>query len=463
MWEETITDGKYIGNNLSLMIGRSKDFPTLDKSRIYFLDLYLFGKKVADKKPFQLNAANRIVFFDEVAGKPFLIDKDNDLLQVFVDDEQRDATSEIKSVERSYKEPSAPKSSAVSTERGVDGVLLSSEESEAVGLEIGLTTEDLYIASNKVGIGTNSPSEKLEVVGNIKATAFIGSGALIENMYKLDANDGSPTSAIYVDASGNIGVGTTAPVSKFDIRGGLKIWNCSTCGSTNDGTLRYNSTTKTMQFCNGSAWQDFTQILVGCVYRWQVWSTYSNQCGWVCGNRTDLFAGVNPSSWGDGGYYATHMTSDKQLLQTFFNKKGYAVANAMVYAEYWRHYSSTDSRQCAVLFRIKNTHPSSAITWTPYFYFSGGSGWSEYASLALNGANNWTYGNAGINSTVSVSLSIPANRTSTVIVISASYYECGCCTAGRALGLAFYNNSLSLPTYLQFVDDLDVASGGWES
>jgi hypothetical protein len=38
--------------------------------------------------------------------------------------------------------------------------------------------------------------------------------------YALDAADGFPTNAVFVDAAGNVGVGTTAPTNKLDVRAG---------------------------------------------------------------------------------------------------------------------------------------------------------------------------------------------------------------------------------------------------
>jgi hypothetical protein len=61
-------------------------------------------------------------------------------------------------------------------------------------------------------------------------------------------------------------------------------------------------------------------------------------------------------------------------------------------------------------------------------------------------------------------LTIPKNRTSTVIFqVGGSTGWSWCCNSHtRKVVLAFYNNSLKLPSGLEFVDDLDTATGGWE-
>jgi hypothetical protein len=41
--------------------------------------------------------------------------------------------------------------------------------------------------------------------------------------FSLDAADGSPASAVFVDDSGNVGIGTTTPTARLDVRGGAML------------------------------------------------------------------------------------------------------------------------------------------------------------------------------------------------------------------------------------------------
>lgn len=193
-------------------------------------------------------------------------------------------------------------------------------------------------------------------------------------------------------------------------------------------------------------------------YRWATFQTYEMSSGWAMGNNSLLFGGVTPSSWTDGNATASQMSSNKEVLRTLFTNKGFAKSNASIINETFADPSSTNGKVTAVLFRIKNT-TGSPITWAPCFYYTAFQAWGEMASLSLNGQNNWT---GSSNGNACVSLSIPANRTSTLIVVSTSgapYTSGGYYRSNR---LAFYNNSLNLPTGLTFVDDLDTAAGGWE-
>ena len=190
-------------------------------------------------------------------------------------------------------------------------------------------------------------------------------------------------------------------------------------------------------------------------YRWQTFNTYDNATGWLMNNNAAMYGGVNPSTWTDGNATAQNMSTDLSVLSTLFTNKGYADKNALIWSEVETTYSSTNGEIGAALFRVQNT-TGSASTWTPNFYFSSYGGWNEWASVAVNGVNVWTSGGANTLSSQSVTISIPANSTSTVIFTSALGPAGG--VAGnlyeRAGQLGFFNNSLQLPAGLNFMDDL---------
>jgi hypothetical protein len=62
---------------------------------------------------------------------------------------------------------------------------------------------------------------------------------------------------IATTAAGNVGVGTSTPAAKLEVAGGIKLGSMTACTGTEEGSQRYNSTLKIMEFCDGVAWQSF--------------------------------------------------------------------------------------------------------------------------------------------------------------------------------------------------------------
>lgn len=52
-----------------------------------------------------------------------------------------------------------------------------------------------------------------------------------------------------------LGVGTAAPAEALAVNGGVQVGTtASSCTSTNKGTIRYNTTSNVLEFCNGTSW-----------------------------------------------------------------------------------------------------------------------------------------------------------------------------------------------------------------
>jgi hypothetical protein len=92
----------------------------------------------------------------------------------------------------------------------------------------------------RVGIGLSNPSQKLDVLGNIETT---GSLVLPDNKtfsgHSLDSADGIPADVVYVNNSGNVGIGTTSPTVKLDVAGTVK---------TSGGVMYPDGNTQTIAF-----------------------------------------------------------------------------------------------------------------------------------------------------------------------------------------------------------------------
>jgi hypothetical protein len=201
------------------------------------------------------------------------------------------------------------------------------------------------------------------------------------------------------------------------------------------------------------------------MYRWNVFNTYDNPTfSWLFANSAAVFGGVTPLGWSEGSATAESLTADKDLQRSMLTQKGYPGRNALVLSDTRVQHSTQDGKLVVILFRVKNT-TAQPIVWQPHFWYSANGAWGEVASVALNGVNVYTDNTPSSGTLGTPSLPIPPNRTSTVVFVSGSgiaqffgdsnhYY--------RSTVAGFIDNSLALPTGLEFADDLDTATGGYD-
>jgi hypothetical protein len=139
-----------------------------------------------------------------------------------------------------------------------------------------------------------------------------------------------------------------------------------------------------------------------------------------------------------------------------------------VWSEEWLQHSSTNGRLIGLMFRIRNITPNTTITWNLSFMFSSYAGYGEAASLAVNGNQLWTSLTLGAQQNCAPSckqvqaIPVPPNRVSTVMLMVPSGSLSVCCNS-RSLYLSFVDDSLRLPSGLQYADDVFTMSGGYEA
>ena len=125
----------------------------------------------------------------------------------------------------------------------VDGYSVLRGSTDIPGGSFAVGGSTFIIKSGNVGIGTTGPAAKLEIRG------------LDTQAYNL-AIGTSAAYSLVVSTGGRVGIGTTAPVARLDVGGGIRVANDGdTCNSTKAGTIRFTGTN--FQGCTGTAWLTF--------------------------------------------------------------------------------------------------------------------------------------------------------------------------------------------------------------
>ncbi|WP_413943027.1 hypothetical protein [Bdellovibrio sp. HCB-162] len=112
------------------------------------------------------------------------------------------------------------------------------------------------------------------------------------------------TDRVTVTSAGNVGIGTTTPAAALDVNGGVKLGTTSTCDASVEGTMRYNTTKKAMEFCNGTEWNLINPPQPVVFHRMM-------NAKWICDNGTHS---LTPTYTSDRCTY-TVVTDNQRLLQ----------------------------------------------------------------------------------------------------------------------------------------------------
>ncbi|NES87722.1 MAG: hypothetical protein F6K10_43950, partial [Moorea sp. SIO2B7] len=102
----------------------------------------------------------------------------------------------------------------------VTGVIRSGHSSGALRVDDALHTTGPLTVNGNVGIGTTNPRQKLEVNGTVKATRFEGDGSALTGISAGKWSDGT-SNRIYYNA-GHVGIGTNNPSEKLEVDGAVK-------------------------------------------------------------------------------------------------------------------------------------------------------------------------------------------------------------------------------------------------
>ncbi|MFB0516928.1 MAG: hypothetical protein ACETWG_10060 [Candidatus Neomarinimicrobiota bacterium] len=107
-------------------------------------------------------------------------------------------------------------------------------------------SNNVFPGSGSVGIGTLSPTSKLTVQGSIEikgGTSVVAfsdgttqATAAAGDDHSLNAAEGGPTDVVYVGKVGNVGIGTTSPTARLDVAGDVRANSL-----TLPATMRYYS------------------------------------------------------------------------------------------------------------------------------------------------------------------------------------------------------------------------------
>lgn len=224
-----------------------------------------------------------------------------------------------------------------------------------------------------------------DTVDGLHASAF---SSAAHAHHFLNASDGSPAQALYVDSIGRVGIGSTSPARYLDVAGTGRFMNDSSTIDFNRYVSGIFPLYWTYQYGVESKVDRATHFNYG-VYGSAEGATFTNYGVYGTSNATNG-TGVYGVA-GNSGDYATHGGLFRSYAQKGTGVRGLALysGSEMTATSYGGYFESASPRGTGVYGKVN--YSGSGLKYAGYFECDSETGYGVYATVNGSSYSNWAF------------------------------------------------------------------------